>query len=95
MPISRVHRFGPDFEPLQFALNGRKGRRICCVLGAQGKVLEVLDMDIEEPEEEEATVADNEDGVIQMELPDLLAGSETGLEEYEAHHSTNGYGSDA
>lgn len=51
IPLKRVHHFERSFEPLQFSLNGRAGRRIAAVLGGGGRVLEVLDM--EEPEEED------------------------------------------
>lgn len=51
IPLHRIHRFEPSFEPLQFSLNGRAGRRIATVLGGGGRVLEVLEMD--EPEDEE------------------------------------------
>lgn len=50
IPLRRVHRFNPPFEPLQFSLNGRAGRRVAAVLGGGGRVLEVLDM--EDPEAE-------------------------------------------
>lgn len=56
VPFHRFHAFEADFEPLQFALNGRKGRRVGCVLGNLGRTLEVLDMEEEEGEE------DGEDG---------------------------------
>lgn len=51
IPLRRVHRFEPSFEPLQLSLNGRAGRRIAAVLGGAGRVLEVLDMD--EPEDDD------------------------------------------
>ena len=53
MPIHRFHVFERSFEPLKFALNGRKGRRVGCILGNLGRVLEVLDLDEEEPEAED------------------------------------------
>lgn len=63
-PLRRVHRFEPSFEPLQFSLNGRAGRRIAAVLGGGGRVLEVLDM--EEPEEDEAAMnATQEDSIAE------------------------------
>ena len=52
VPFRRFHEFDSQFEPLQFALNGRKGRRIGCVLGNLGMVMEVLDMDDEEVDDE-------------------------------------------
>ena len=80
-------------------MNGRKGRRIGCVLGAQGKVLEVLDMDPEDPdgEEDEGLAEDLDDAASgQMEFPDLLAGQGEELEEFKMEHGlTNGQGTDS
>lgn len=53
IPLHRVHTFESSFEPLQFSLNGREGRRIAVILGNAGRVLEVLDMD--EPDNGDAT----------------------------------------
>lgn len=60
IPFHRYHAFESGFEPLQFSLNGRKGRRIGCVLGNLGRVLEVLDLDDEEPEEEDGEGGEEE-----------------------------------
>ena len=64
MPIARIHHFPLDFEPLQFALNGRQGRRVGCILGNGGKTLEVLDMDNEEDDDDDAG---GEDGSQSMD----------------------------
>ena len=51
------------------ALNGRKGRRVGCVMMEDGKEVEVLDMEAddgeEEEEEEEAEEAEGMSGIIE------------------------------
>lgn len=56
-------RSGPDSWLL--ALNGRKGRRSCCVLTKGGTEVEVLDMDLNEDDEEEE--ADEVENDVDME----------------------------
>lgn len=51
--VRRWHSFGNQLNPQSLALNGRKGRRIACVLGGQGLQLEVLDLEEGGEEEEE------------------------------------------
>lgn len=50
---SRTHTFDPHFPPQGLALNGRAGRRVACVLAGEGRMLEVLDAEMEEEDEEE------------------------------------------
>lgn len=97
LPTARVHHFPLEFEPLQFALNGRQGRRVGCVLGNGGKTLEVLDMDVEENDDDDAEGEDGSqpmdalplDGEYESSLlepgePDMNGMGEDGHEEYEA-----------
>lgn len=49
--------------PPSLAMNGRAGRRVCCVMTNQGQEIQVFDMDAdegEEDEEEEAEEAEDE-----------------------------------
>ena len=59
-------------------------------------MLEVLDMDTEEPEDAEEDQAEeflDEAGSVQMEFPDLLGGQDADLEAFEMEHGlTNGHG---
>lgn len=59
-------------NPQGLALNGRKGRRIACVLGGQGLQLEVLDLeeggDEEDDPEEPDMEAEGEEAVEGTEV---------------------------
>lgn len=39
--------------PCALAVNGREGRRTACVLGDEGRSLDVFDLETDEPEEDE------------------------------------------
>lgn len=46
LPWRRSHRLGGSAQaPQACAVNGRPGRRVGCVLGGDGRTLELLDMD--------------------------------------------------
>lgn len=49
--IDRCQSFGAQTAPTNLALNGRRGRRIAAILDAQGRHLEVLDIEVP-PEDE-------------------------------------------
>lgn len=54
--VARCRVLGParsSADSWLLALNGRKGRRTCCVLTKGGTEVEVLDMDMNEDDEEE------------------------------------------
>lgn len=70
LPLSRFHQFEASFEPLQLALNGKRGRRIGCVLGDLGRTLEVLDLEPEGGDDDDgAELGDGDDD-------DMLPGDE-------------------
>lgn len=61
MAVARCRAVGParsGGDAWGLALNGRKGRRTCCVLTRGGTEVEVLDMDMNEDEEDADEVED-------------------------------------
>ena len=55
LAFSRAHKLGGTGQtPLAFALNGRAGRRVGCVLGGDGRTMTVLDMEQGDEDEDEA-----------------------------------------
>lgn len=55
LTFSRAHKLGGTGQtPLAFALNGRAGRRVGCVLGGDGRTMTVLDMEQGDEDEDEA-----------------------------------------
>ena len=45
LPMRVVHTFDRNYPPERLAFNGRKGSRLVCVLGAEGRRLQVVDRD--------------------------------------------------
>lgn len=63
MTLYRSHRLGPPFVPKYLALNGRQGRRVGCVLGADGRSMQVFDMETDVDEEDVDDNQDDNDGI--------------------------------
>lgn len=68
LAVARCRAIGParsSTDSWLLALNGRKGRRTCCVLTKGGTEIEILDMDMNEDDEEEE--ADEVEADVDME----------------------------
>lgn len=60
IPWRRAHQLGGATQaPRACAVNGRTGRRVGCVLGADGRTLEVLDMELADDDEDDADATRN------------------------------------